>query len=216
MGSGKAGSSGKAGGSRKAAGSKAARGSATDEGDGLLTGQLLIAMPAMGTPQFVQSVIFMCAHTPNGAMGIVVNRPLSRPSFDDLLEQLEVHPAPPARRISLFRGGPVDAARGLVLHTTDWTSGDSMLVDERVALTASLDVLKAIADGGGPEHGMLALGYAGWGPGQLDREMQENAWLTAPATLDLLFDPNHDTKWRRAMALLKVDPLLLSGTAGHA
>ena len=83
-------------------------------------------------------------------------------------------------------------------------------------LTASLDVLKAIADGGGPEHGMLALGYAGWGPGQLDREMQENAWLTAPATLDLLFDPNHDTKWRRAMALLKVDPLLLSGTAGHA
>jgi len=203
-------------GSRKAGGSKAARGSTSDEGDGLLTGQLLIAMPAMDTPQFVQSVIFMCAHTLNGAMGIVVNRPLSKPSFDDLLEQLEVQPAPPARRISLFRGGPVDAARGLVLHTTDWTSGDSMLVDERVALTASLDVLKAIADGGGPQRGLLALGYAGWGPGQLDREMQENAWLTAPATLDLLFDPNHDTKWRRAMALLKVDPLLLSGTAGHA
>jgi putative transcriptional regulator len=197
-------------------GSKEAGGSTTDGGDGLLTGQLLIAMPAMDTPQFVQSVIFMCAHTPNGAMGIVVNRPLTKPSFDDLLEQLEVQPTPPARRISLFRGGPVDAARGLVLHTTDWTSGDSMLVDDRVALTASLDVLKAIADGGGPEQGLLALGYAGWGPGQLDREMQENAWLTAPATLDLLFDRNHDTKWRRAMAQLKVDPLLLSGTAGHA
>jgi len=197
-------------------GSRAARGLGADEGEGLLTGQLLIAMPAMDTPQFVQSVVFMCAHTPNGAMGIVVNRPIAKPSFDDLLEQLEVQPAPPARRIALFRGGPMDTARGLVLHTTDWTSGDSMLVDDRVALTASLDVLKAIADGGGPEQGLLALGYAGWGPGQLDREMHENAWLHAPATLDLLFDREHDTKWRRAMALLRVDPLLLSGTAGHA
>lgn len=195
---------------------KDAVGISADDGEGLLTGQLLIAMPAMDTPQFVQSVIFVCAHTPNGAMGIVVNRPLASPSFDDLLEQLEVQPAPPARRIALFRGGPVDAARGLVLHTADWTSDDSMLVDDRVALTASLDVLKAIADGGGPEQGLLALGYAGWGPGQLDREMHENAWLTAPATLDLLFDGDNTTKWRRAMALLKVDPLLLSGSAGHA
>ena len=185
-------------------------------GEGRLTGQLLIAMPAMNTPHFAQSVIYMCAHTPEGAMGIVVNRPITRPSFDDLLEQLEVLPAPPRRRVELFRGGPVDSARGFVLHTSDWTGEGSLQVNDGVALTASLDVLKAIADGGGPARGLLALGYAGWGPGQLDREFQENAWLSAPATLDLLFDHDNETKWRRAMAILKVDPLLLSGTAGHA
>ncbi len=185
-------------------------------GDGLLTGQLLIAMPMMDTPHFAQSVIYVCAHTPDGAMGIVVNRPLHQPSFDDLLEQLEVLPAPPARRIELFRGGPVDSARGFVLHTRDWSGDGSLAVDDNVALTASLDVLKAIADGGGPARGLLALGYAGWGPGQLEQEMQDNAWLTAPAQLDVLFDSDHDTKWRRAMAILHVDPALLSGVAGHA
>jgi putative transcriptional regulator len=185
-------------------------------GEGRLTGQLLIAMPTMNTPHFAQAVIYMCAHTPEGAMGIVVNRPITRPSFDDLLEQLEVLPAPPRRRVELFRGGPVDSARGFVLHTSDWTGEGSLQVNDDVALTASLDVLKAIADGGGPARGLLALGYAGWGPGQLDREFQENSWLSAPATRDLLFDHDNETKWRRAMAILKVDPLLLSGTAGHA
>lgn len=149
-------------------------------------------------------------------MGIVLNRPLASPSFGDLLEQLEVKPVPPVRQIELFRGGPVDAARGFVLHTADWTGDGSLMVDQQVALTASLDVLKAIADGGGPARGFLALGYAGWGPGQLDREIQENAWLSAPSSVDLLFDTQHDTKWRRAMAILKIDPILLSGTAGHA
>ncbi len=187
-----------------------------EAGDGLLTGQLLIAMPMMDTPHFAQSVIYLCAHTPEGAMGIVVNRPLNKPSFEDLLEQLDVMPTPPARRIELFRGGPVDSARGFVLHTRDWTGDGSLMVDDHVALTASLDVLKAIADGGGPTQGLLALGYAGWGPGQLDQEMHDNAWLSAPATLDLLFDSDHDTKWRRAMASLRVDPALLSATAGHA
>jgi putative transcriptional regulator len=186
------------------------------ESDGLMTGQLLIAMPAMTTPHFTQAVIYVCAHTPEGAMGIVLNRPLASPSFGDLLEQLEVKPVPPVRQIELFRGGPVDAARGFVLHTADWTGDGSLMVDRQVALTASLDVLKAIADGGGPARGFLALGYAGWGPGQLDREIQENAWLSAPSSVDLLFDTQHDTKWRRAMAILKVDPILLSGTAGHA
>jgi len=187
-----------------------------DEADGLMTGQLLIAMPAMTTPHFAQAVIYVCAHTSDGAMGIVLNRPLATPSFGDLLEQLEVTPIPPVRQFDLFRGGPVDVARGFVLHTADWTGDGSLMVDHGVALTASLDVLKAIADGGGPARGLLALGYAGWGPGQLDREIQENAWLSAPASIDLLFDTQHDTKWRRAMAILKVDPILLSGTAGHA
>lgn len=184
--------------------------------EGRLTGQLLIAMPAMDTPHFAQTVIYLCAHTAEGAMGIVLNRPLASPSFDDLLQQLDIEPAPPARRIDLFRGGPVDSARGFVLHSADWTGDGSLLVEDSVALTASLDVLKAIAEGGGPARGLLALGYAGWGPGQLDQELQDNAWLTAPANEALLFDSDHDTKWRRAMATLKIDPLLLSGVAGHA
>src|SRR5271168_3743281 len=181
-----------------------------------LTGQLLIAMPAMEDPRFSQSVIYLCAHTPEGAMGLVLNRPLQRPRFDDLLRQLEVAPVPPARRITLCAGGPMDNARGFVLHTTDWTGEGSLRVDETVALTASLDVLKAIAEGRGPREGLLALGYAGWGPGQLDNEIQQNAWLSVPADDTLVFDSGHDTKWRRAFAKLKVDPLQLSDAAGHA
>lgn len=183
---------------------------------GFLTGQLLIAMPAMADPRFAQSVIYLCAHTADGAMGIVINRPLEQPSFDDLLRQLDVAPVPPARRIRLHAGGPVDNARGFVLHTADWTGDGSLRVDAVMALTASLDVLKAIAGGGGPREGILALGYAGWGPGQLDEEIQQNAWLSAPADIDLVFDGDDDTKWRRALARLKIDPLLLSGKAGHA
>ena len=157
--------------------------------EGFMAGQLLIAMPAMTDPRFAQSVIYVCAHNPDGAMGLVVNRPLERPSFDDLLRQLELVPVPPARRIRLCSGGPVDNARGFVLHTADWTGEGSLRVNEDMALTASLDVLKAIAEGGGPREGMLALGYAGWGPGQLDAEIQQNAWLSAPADDALVFDP---------------------------
>jgi putative transcriptional regulator len=181
-----------------------------------LTGQLLIAMPAMADPRFSQSVIYLCAHTSEGAMGLVLNRPLKRPSFEDLLRQLDVEPLPPARRIRLCAGGPVDNARGFVLHTSDWTGEGSLRVDDGLALTASLDVLKAIAEGGGPREGILALGYAGWGPGQLDAEIQQNAWLSVSADETIVFDGDHDTKWRRAFAKLKIDPLLLSGAAGHA
>lgn len=184
--------------------------------DARLTGQLLIAMPAMEDPRFSQSVIYLCAHTKEGAMGLVLNRPLTSPTFEDLLRQLEVAPTPPARRIALCDGGPVDGARGFVLHTADWTSDGSLQVDDLIALTASLDVLQAIAAGEGPREGFLALGYASWGAGQLDEEMQANAWLTAPATVDLVFDGDHTTKWRRAFAALRIDPLQLSGHAGHA
>ena len=183
---------------------------------GFLTGQLLIAMPAMTDPRFVHSVIYVCAHSKDGAMGLVLNRPLARPTFEDLLRQLEIAPVPPARQIRLCVGGPVDNARGFVLHTADWTGEGSLRVNDALALTASLDVLKVIAAGGGPREGLLALGYAGWGPGQLDAEMQQNAWLSAPADETLLFDSDHDTKWRRALAKLRIDPMLLSTTAGHA
>ena len=184
--------------------------------DRFFTGQLLIAMPAMGDPRFAHSVIYLCAHTAEGAMGLVLNRPLAKPSFDELLRQLEIAPVPPARRIRLCAGGPVDNARGFVLHTADWTGEGSLRVNERLALTASLDVLAAIAGGGGPRQGLLALGYAGWGPGQLDAEIQQNAWLTVPADERVVFDERTDSKWREALASLHIDPLALSAAAGHA
>lgn len=181
-----------------------------------LTGQLLIAMPSMADPRFSRTVIYMCAHTAEGAMGLVLNRPVAKPTFEDLLRQLKVEPVPPARAIRLCAGGPVENGRGFVLHTTDWTGDGSLLVNKAMALTASLDVLKVIAEGGGPRECLLALGYAGWGPGQLDKEIQQNAWLSAPADEVLLFDEGHDTKWRRAMGKLRIDPSLLSDVVGHA
>ena len=187
-----------------------------DAADHSLAGQMLIAMPAMGDPRFAQAVIYLCDHSAKGAMGIVINRPLETPSFEELLRQLSIDPVPPARSIRLCSGGPVDNARGFVLHSADWTGEGSMRVDEAFALTASLDILKAIAGGGGPKQGVLALGYAGWGPGQLDAEMQQNAWLSVPADAALVFDADHETKWRRALAILRIDPLLLSDAAGHA
>ncbi len=181
-----------------------------------LAGQVLIAMPAMTDPRFAHSVIYMCAHSRDGAMGIVVNHPLAKPSFADLLQQLKIDPVPPAREVPLCSGGPVENGRGFVLHTADWTDAASLKVDGKLALTASLDILKAIATGGGPEQGILALGYAGWGPGQLDSEIQQNAWLSAPVDMGVIFDGEHATKWRRALKVLNVDPLMLSGVAGRA
>ncbi len=188
----------------------------TPSPDAFLTGQLLIAMPAMSDPRFAHTVVYLCAHTTEGAMGLVLNRPIVKPTFDDLLKQLQVEPSPPARQMRLCAGGPVANARGFVLHTSDWTGEGSLRVDDQMALTASLDVLKVIAEGGGPRECLLALGYAGWGPGQLDREIQQNAWLSVSADETLLFDQDHDTKWRRALAKLHIDPLLLSDVAGHA
>jgi putative transcriptional regulator len=184
--------------------------------DSFLTGQLLIAMPAMADPRFAQSVIYLCAHTTEGAMGLVLNRPIVKPTFDELLKQLQVVPVPAVRQVRLCAGGPVENARGFVLHTSDWTGDGSLKVNDETALTASLDVLKVIAGGGGPRECVLALGYAGWGPGQLDQEIQQNAWLSVAADETLLFDADHNTKWRRALGKLHIDPLLLSDVAGHA
>ncbi len=149
-------------------------------------------------------------------MGLVLNRPLASPTFEDLLKQLDVAPTPPARRIKLCDGGPVDGARGFVLHTADWTGEGSLQVNDEVALTASLDVLKAIAEGGGPRRCLLALGYAGWDAGQLDEEILQNTWLNAPADDQILFDQAHEAKWQRALAKLRINPAMLSGVAGRA
>jgi putative transcriptional regulator len=184
--------------------------------EGWLSGQILIAMPGMLDPRFAQTVIYLCAHSPEGAMGLVINKPMEALSFDELLTQLEIAPTPPARRIRVQAGGPVDTVRGFVLHTADWVQDGSLRVNDAMALTASIDVLREIAKGGGPRESLLALGYAGWGPGQLDREITENAWLHAPADEALIFTEALETRWRAAMARLGIDPLLLSGTAGRA
>jgi putative transcriptional regulator len=184
--------------------------------EGYLGGQILVAMPSMQDPRFARSVICLCAHSPEGAMGIIVNKAIDGLSFDDLLKQLELEPVPPQRRIRLCEGGPVEGGRGFVLHTNDWSSDGSLQVGEDLALTASVDILKAIAGGGGPRNGLLALGYAGWGPGQLEDEIQANAWLSVNPDEALLFGDGLDRKWHQAMAKLKVDPVLLSGAAGHA
>ncbi len=181
-----------------------------------LTGQLLIAMPQMPDPRFAKTVIYLCAHTAEGAMGLVVNRRFDGIDFDELLEQLGIETPEGAADMRVHFGGPVESGRGFVLHTTDYVRENTLTVDDDVALTATIDILRAIAEGTGPRRSMLALGYAGWGPGQLDQELQNNGWLHAPASPDILFDADLDTKWERAMASLGVSLPMLSGEVGHA
>jgi putative transcriptional regulator len=180
-----------------------------------LTGQLLIAMPQMQDPRFSRSVVFICAHSAEGAMGIVVNKTVEQPSMGELLRQLGIEGDDFDRALVHF-GGPVEAGRGFVLHSTDYTEQATLVVGGSVGLTATLDILRAIGRGKGPQRKFFALGYAGWGPGQLDAEIQANGWLTVPSDDGLLFDSGNDDKWRRAIAKLGVDPFALSGDAGHA
>jgi len=191
-------------------------GTGAEGGEGYLAGQILIAMPSLQDPNFARSVICLCAHSAEGAMGLVINRPIAGLSFDALVKQLALGPLPPRRRLRMHQGGPMENARGFVLHTRDWSSRESLDVGEDLAMTASVDILKAVAGGGGPRQGLLALGYAGWGPGQLETEIQANAWLSVTPDEALLFGEADDQKWLQAMAKLKIDPLLLSGAAGHA
>lgn len=181
-----------------------------------LTGQLLIAMPAMRDPRFIQSVIFICAHNPDGAMGVVLNRPVKAPKFPELLQQLGVEPNPPMRQLAIGTGGPVDDKRGFVLHSPDWTADGSLEIDDLHVLSANLDILRAVAAGGGPEKARLVLGYAGWGAGQLDEEMMQNSWLNVPADESIIYDTDYATKWQRALAKLHIDPAQLSPGAGRA
>ena len=181
-----------------------------------LTGQLLMAMPGMPDPRFQRTVIYMCAHNAEGAMGLVINRLFGAITFGDLLEQLEIRPTRSVADLRVHYGGPVESGRGLVLHSTDFIRDGTLKVDDDVALTATVDILRAIADGRGPRLSLLALGYAGWGPGQLDAEMQANGWLTAESDEALMFDRDLETKWERSIAKLGVRLSMLSGQAGHA
>ena len=188
--------------------------SASDEG--YLEGQFLIAMPTMGDPRFERTVIYMCGHSASGAMGLVINRLAENVTFPDLLGQLGIEPAGDPHEIRVHFGGPVETSRGLVLHTADFTQDATMIVGANVGLTASMDMLRAVALGEGPRHGLLALGYAGWAPGQLEHEIRANGWLHAPADDQILFDSDIDSKWDRAMSTIGFDVAMLSGEAGHA
>jgi putative transcriptional regulator len=189
----------------------------TDETDNLyVTGQLLVAMPQMRDPRFARSVIYMCAHSADGAMGLVVNRRVGSITFDDLLQQLNIGPNKRNDEIRVHFGGPVEQGRGFVLHSSNYLQTDSLRVDDQVALTATLDILKELAAGGGPRRSLLALGYAGWGPGQLDAEIQANGWLSVSSDEALVFDADLDHKWERAIGKIGIDFSQLSGEAGHA
>lgn len=182
-----------------------------------LDGQLLIAMPGMGDPRFEKSVIFMCAHSPEGALGLIINKPTPHLEFSSLLEQLQIDVGPPQRDIRVHFGGPVENGRGFVLHSGDYEADASTLqVGEAFGMTATLDVLEEIARGDGPSSALLALGYSGWGPGQLESEILQNGWLTCDAEPALVFGEDDAGKWEAALRTLGVDPLTLSGTAGHA
>jgi putative transcriptional regulator len=182
-----------------------------------LTGQLLVAMPQMQDPRFARSVVYICAHSGDeGAMGLVVNKLLSSLTMDELLSHLKLEATRLNRARPVHFGGPVDPGRGFVLHSPDYREDATLVVGEEFAVTATLDILRAIGRGEGPRRSMLALGYAGWAPGQLDAEMQANGWLSVAADADLVFDDDFDAKWRRALAKLGIDLTLLSTEAGHA
>lgn len=189
-----------------------------------LDGQLLIAMPGMGDTRFGHSVIYMCAHSEQGAMGIIINKTAPMMRFGDLISQLDLapedqamEPPPELMEMPVLFGGPVEQGRGFVLHTTDYFTADSSLpVAENIALTATIDILRAMAKGEGPLRAVLALGYAGWAPGQLENEIQHNGWLTCAADEELLFGLDYDARYAAALKKLKIDPGMLSSEAGHA
>lgn len=194
-----------------------------DDGS-FLEGKMLIAMPAMEDERFERTLIYLCVHNSEGAMGIVVNKPAPHITMPELLDQLAIDvpengdgKVEGAHHCPILVGGPVESARGFVLHSKDYFSEDSTLpVDENVGLTASLDILRAIADGTGPSHALLALGYAGWAAGQLEAEIQANGWLHCDPDQDLLFGANLAAKYHSALAKLGINISLLSGEAGHA
>ncbi len=181
-----------------------------------LSGQLLVAMPGIPDPCFSESVIYVCAHNSEGAMGLVINRPLESLTFPDLLGQLDIPPAPLDEHILVHFGGPVEAERGFVLHSPEYIKETTMVVNQRVALTATIDILRDIALGIGPRRCLLALGCAGWGPGQLDAEISANGWLHVAADEELLYSQDLDSKWKLAMTKIGIDPRMLAEDAGHA
>jgi putative transcriptional regulator len=182
-----------------------------------LGGKLLIAMPGMGDPRFDRSVILICAHSADGAMGLIVNKPAPELSFAGLLDQLNIPRGEKGRDIRVHFGGPVERGRGFVLHSPDYRAGRAtMQVPGGFGMTATLDVLNALAVGKGPASALLALGYSGWGAGQLEAEIRRNDWLIGDAAAELVFQPDDGGKWTGALKRMGIDPFSLSGSAGRA
>lgn len=182
-----------------------------------LTGKLLIAMPDMGDPRFEKSVVLICSHSSEGAMGLIVNKAVEDVSFAELIKQLEVPVSGQVKDVPIHFGGPVEMGRGFVLHSSDFPVADSsMKVPGGFRLTSTVDILEAMAKGEGPERAIMALGYSGWGPGQLESELQQNGWLTAEATQELVFNPDNAGKWNSALNSMGVSALHLSASGGTA
>lgn len=183
-----------------------------------LAGKVLIAMPGMEDPRFQRSVILICAHNAEGAMGLIINKPAPEMSFADLLDHLGIKPSPEGREIRVHFGGPVERGRGFVLHSDDWggEGEPSMTMPGGYRMTATLDVLEALAGGAGPAQAILALGYSGWGAGQLEAEIRRNDWLVCDPGPDLIFNTADPAKWAGALSILGIDPVTLSHQAGRA
>jgi putative transcriptional regulator len=188
-----------------------------------LQGQFLIAMPNMGDTRFEKTVVYLCAHSADGAMGFVINRTLESPTVPEFLSQLNIvtdderDSIPASLRIApLYSGGPVEPGRGFVLHSPDYTAESTLAIDDTISLTATLEILRAISIGRGPRRVFMALGYSGWAAGQLEEEIAANGWLTCRADAGLIFDRDQETKYARALRSMGINPLLLSAQAGHA
>lgn len=193
-----------------------------DGGDGFLTGKLLVATPTLGDPNFAHAVIYLCSHSGEGAMGLIVNRPVESPDLREILRHFDIRMDKKRGRKPIYLGGPVEQGKGFVLHTDDYRHESSMPVLDPFVLTSSIDVLRAIAEERGPRCSLVALGYAGWGPGQLDRELRDNSWLSVDADEDAIFGLDDAGKWERAIAALDgdrdgpIDPSRISPEAGTA
>ncbi len=183
---------------------------------GSLEGQLLVAMPGLVGSCFEKSVIYVCAHSASGAMGIIINNELQTVQPRDVLQQLHIITSDQPIHLPVHFGGPVDAARGFVLHSADYHHPETVRLSEQIAMTANVEVLRDIARGAGPVKRLLALGYAGWGAGQLEKEIEENSWLTVPASADVVFDALNDSKWTLSAQRSGIDLMRLSSQVGHA
>ena len=181
-----------------------------------LCGHFLVAMPGMIDPRFSETVIYLCIHNADGAMGLVVNRPLEREGFSMLLKRLSIEAVEPSSGINIFSGGPVEVDRGFILHSLEYIKKTTISVDDKIGLTATIDIIQDIALGSGPKKSLVILGYAGWGAGQLEEEVKRNGWLHVEGDSEILFNIEPEKKWKYAISKIGIDPVMLSSDIGHA
>ena len=184
--------------------------------EGALAGHLLVATPAIQESCFARAVVYLCAHNREGAMGVIINQPVADLQLKEIFDQLDMDFSAPIRNLAIHFGGPVEAHRGFVLHTSESAASDSIISTDGIAVSGSLTVLQQLAQGGGREQGMLMLGYAGWSPAQLESEIEGGSWLVVPATKKLVFDTPNENKWNMAISTLGFDLAHFSTTVGHA